>query len=162
MTDDIVRAFGYLTLGSRFKRIGERLQGDVQRLARSEGIEVPPGLMPVLGALDHHGSLTVGELATALGVAQPGVTRGLAQLKEMGLVTSARPGKDQRQRRVTLSEKGAAQVQWMKADLWPRLARAVEAMCTPLDGSLLRQLDGLEAALDDRALDWRARKEDQT
>ena len=32
MTKDIVRSYGYLTLGSRFKRIGERMQADVQKL----------------------------------------------------------------------------------------------------------------------------------
>ncbi len=160
MTDDIVRSLGHLALGSRLKRIGERLQGDVQRLAKSEGVAVPPGLMPVLGALDHHGGLTVGDIAAALGIAQPGITRGLAQLEAMGLVTSARAEKDQRQRRVVLTEKGAALVERMKADLWPRIAKAVETMCAPLEGSLLQQLDGLEAALDDRALDRRARKEE--
>ena len=31
MVEDVVRALGYLTLGTRMKRIGERLQADTQR-----------------------------------------------------------------------------------------------------------------------------------
>ena len=32
MVEDVVRAFGFLCLGSRLKRIGERLQADTQRI----------------------------------------------------------------------------------------------------------------------------------
>ena len=86
MVEDFVRERGYLTLGSRFKRLGDRLQADVSRLAESEGVGVPAGLLPILGVLDRHGPLTVGRIAEALGIAQPGVTRTLSQLVSLGLV----------------------------------------------------------------------------
>ncbi|MFN4143729.1 MarR family winged helix-turn-helix transcriptional regulator [Aestuariivirga sp.] len=153
---DIVHALGHLTLGSRLKRIGERLQADVQRLAQAQGIEVPAALFPTLAALDRHEALTVSGLARALGIAQPGATRNLAQLEAMGLVASARKAKDQRVRSVTLSREGAELVAKMKKGLWPRVEEAVSALCGGLRGSLLEQLDGLERALDDAPLDRRA------
>lgn len=153
---DLVRTLGHLTLGSRLKRIGERLQADVQRLAQAQGIEVPAALFPTLAALDRHQALTVNGLAKALGIAQPGATRNLAQLEAMGLVTSARNTDDQRVRSVSLSPKGAELVAGMKQGLWPKVEEAVAALCGGLEGSLLEQLDGLERALDDAPLDRRA------
>ena len=157
MTEDLVRAQGYMMLGSRLRRIGERLQADVQRLAKTEGIAVPSALFPTLAALDRYGAMTVNGLADALGVAQPGVTRNVALLAKLGLVTSSTPKDDQRVRSVSLSRKGAALVARVQRDLWRRVDRAVAELCDPLEGNLLAQLDGLEAALDISPLDERAR-----
>ena len=96
--EDVIKELGYLTLGSRLKRLGERMQADVSRLVKQEGQNVHAGLMPTLGILAKRGPMTVGDLATALGIAQPGVTRMLAQLKRQKLVSSGKTKNDQRQR----------------------------------------------------------------
>ncbi len=158
MTEDIIRQLGHLTLGSRLKRLGERLQGEVQRLALAEGLDVPTAFFPVLTALSRNGALTVGELAEALGVAQPGVTRSLAQMQKMGLVKSARGKADQRQRRVSLTAKGEALVDATYADIWPRVRQAVDELCAGLDGPLLSQLEQMEKELARLPLDRRAAK----
>ena len=153
---DIVRAFGYLTLGSRLKRLGERLQADVERLARTEGFDVPHGLFPILAALDRCGPMRVTDLVAALGVSQPGVSRSVAQLKSRGLVRFSRSARDQRERTVSLSAKGQVLVDRTKGDLWQRVERAVAAICSPLDGPLLEQLTAIEDALAANPLDVRA------
>ena len=130
MVEDFVRATGYLSLGSRFRRIGERLQGDVNMLLDAEGIAVPAPFFPALTAIQRAGSLTVGGLAEAMGVAQPGVTRSLAQMEAMGLVKSARGKKDQRQRTISLTRKGDELVTRTHQDLWPGCARR-SLTCAP-------------------------------
>ena len=125
MPEDIVRELGHLTLGSRLKRIGERLQADVTRLAQSEGIDVPSPHFPLLTAVHRAGTITVGDIAAALGSAQPGVTRSLAQLEAMGLVKSARNTGDQRQRMVSLTPRGTELVIRTPRDIWPRVNDAV-------------------------------------
>jgi DNA-binding MarR family transcriptional regulator len=156
MPEDFIRQRGYLTLGSRLKRLGERMQADVHRLARAEGVNVPPGLLPILGVLDRHEALTVGGLAEALGVAQPGITRNLAQLAALGLVKSARPAGDLRQRSVSLTPKGASLVARTKHDMWPRVERAVVEICAGLPKPILEQLSAIEDALAEMPLDRRA------
>ena len=37
MVEDVVRHFGYLTLGTRLKRVGERLQSDTQKMIDAHG-----------------------------------------------------------------------------------------------------------------------------
>ncbi|MCA3574569.1 MAG: MarR family transcriptional regulator [Aestuariivirga sp.] len=158
MTEDFVRASGHLSLGSRLKRIGERLQGDVNRLLEAEGISVPAPFFPALTALQQAGSLTVGGLAEAMGVSQPGVTRSLAQMEKMGLVKSSRGKADQRQRSISLTPKGDQLVTRTHQDLWPRVREAVADLCAGLEGPMLAQLDQMEDELKRLPLDRRAAK----
>lgn len=155
MTEDIVRALGYLMLGTRFKRIGERLQGDATKIAGGHGAAVQSGQYPFLLALDRFGPLTIGELAESVGITQPGATRAVAQLAKIGMVR-ARPGRDdQRQRIISLTAKGQGQVDFGKREIWPEVEAAVADLCETLSGSLLDQLGALEDGLTERPLDKR-------
>jgi len=156
MADDFIQERGCLTLGSRLKRLGERLQADVSRFVQSEGVEVPAGLLPILGALDRHGPLTVGGLADGLGIAQPGVTRALAQLVSLGLVASEQEEGDLRRRRISLTRSGKSLTARMKTELWPYVEQAVTELCLGLDGSILEQLASIESELDAESLQARA------
>ena len=158
MVEDFVRASGHLSLGTRFKRIGERLQGDVNRLLEAEGIDVPAPLFPALTAIQQAGSLTVGGLADAMGVSQPGVTRNLAHMEKMGLIKTARGKSDRRQRTISLTRKGDDLVTRSHSGLWPRVRQAVADLCGGLEGPLLAQLDRLEDELKRLPLDRRAAK----
>ena len=156
MVGDFVKDRGYLTLGSRFKRLGERLQGEVQELARAEGVSLPAGLFPTIGALELAGSLTIGELAQALGISQPGATRNVEKLAKLGLVRSVRTRADRRIKAVTLTDRGRTLVLATKHDLWPRVEAGVAEICDGLDGSLLEILTAIERAIDDKPLHVRA------
>lgn len=160
MAEDLVRSYGYLTLGSRFKRIGERMQADVQRLTAAHGFELHGALWTMLGVIERDGPLTVGELAQNLGIAQPGVTRSLAQLEARGLVRPRRSDTDQRVKRVALTEQGRTLVDHAKREIWPRVERAVAEICEGLDGPLLEQLTLIEEALAQQPLDQRAKLEE--
>ena len=146
MTEDIVRTLGFLCLGTRLKRIGERLQTDTQKIMEEMEVGIAPGQYPILAALDRLGPLTVGELAEALGVTQPGVTRNISQLAKLGLLTAGRTPHDQRRRIVRLSGKGRGMVETAKNSVWLRIETAVRDVCGDLDGPLLDQL----AAMEDR------------
>ena len=52
MIEDIVKELGFLTLGTRFKRIGEALQAQTQALLAEHGIDMPAAHFPLLAALD--------------------------------------------------------------------------------------------------------------
>ena len=106
--NDVIKDLGYLTMGSRLKRLGECMQADVSRLVKAEGHDVQAGFLPALGILAERGPTTVGDLALALGIAQPGVTRMLGQLKKQKLVTMDRTKTDQRQRMISLTKAMAA------------------------------------------------------
>src|SRR5256885_16046201 len=94
--EDVVKELGYLTLGTRLKRLGERLQAQTQVLLEGAGIGFPASHFPILAALERLGPLSVGELTEALGVTQPGVTRLLDKLESEGWVQSGQLANDRR------------------------------------------------------------------
>ena len=154
--EDVVRQLGYLTLGTRFKRIGERLQAHTQRVLDAHDLAVPAGQFPFLAALDRSGPLTVGELADAVGVTQPGATRALGQLAEAGYVTIAQAADDQRRTSIARSRQGKRLVTRAQLAAWPLVEQAVRELCGELKGSLLDQLAALEDGLAAESLDRRA------
>ncbi|MCX2723688.1 MarR family winged helix-turn-helix transcriptional regulator [Roseibium salinum] len=148
MVEDVVRSLGYATLGSRLKRIGERLQAETQELAGElAGTDLPTPHNPVLAALDLHGPLSIGDLAKALGHSQPGVTRMINKMKADGLVVGQPDDRDRRVSTIALTEKGAVLVATLRATLWPAVTLAVENACAQLSGPFLEQLAQLEDAL---------------
>src|SRR5215469_16412136 len=158
MVGDIVRELGHLTLGSRLKRIGERLQAQAQVLLEEVGVSLSASHFPVLAALDRLGPLSVGELAQAVGVSQPGVTRALDKLESEGLVKSQRPSNDRRLRPIVLTRAGRQLVAHSKRSVWPRIEAAVADACSGPPAPLLAQLARLEEALSDAPLHTRARR----
>ena len=160
MSDDLVRDYGYLTLGTRFKRIGERMQADVQRIAAAQGFELHGSLWTMLGVIERDGPISVGELARIIGIAQPGVTRSLGQLEAKGLVKPLRSRDDQRVKRVVLTAQGREVSSTARRELWPLVIRAVAEVCDGLDGPILEQLTRIEDALVRQPLDQRVNKED--
>jgi DNA-binding MarR family transcriptional regulator len=153
MVSDVIRERPYLFLGSRLKRIGESMQADVLKVVEQAGLRVQPAQYPVLAALDRHGPLGVGDLVEATGVSQPGVTRTLAKLTEMGLVEAAAASADRRRRTVRLSPEGLELMARSRVAVWPAVEAAVVALCAELKGNLLEQLDAIEAKLTEKPLD---------
>jgi DNA-binding MarR family transcriptional regulator len=160
--EDVVRALGYLTLGTRFKRIGERLQANTQRVIDGHGLAIAAGQFPFLAALDRSGPLTVGELAEAVGVTQPGATRAVGQLALAGYVTITQGADDQRRKSVALSAKGKRVVTEGKRTAWPLVEGAVRELCRDLEGSLLDQLAAIEDGLIAEPLDRRVARHART
>jgi DNA-binding MarR family transcriptional regulator len=157
MVEDVVRAFGFLTLGSRLKRIGERLQADAQRIMDEMGVPLQASQYPLLAAIDRLGPLTIGELAEAVGITQPGVTRVVAQLVQRGLLDAAQARDDQRRKVISLTRKGKRLVEVGKREVWPRIDAAVANLCDDLSGPLLKQLASIEDELAAKPLSRRGR-----
>ncbi|MBA1349374.1 MarR family winged helix-turn-helix transcriptional regulator [Rhizobium sp. WYCCWR 11146] len=147
MVEDVVRTLGFLCMGSRLRRIGERLQADTQQVIDEAGLGIQAGQYPFLAAIDRSGPLTIGELAQAVGITQPGATRTIGQLLELGYVDMQPAPDDQRRRLVSLTYKGQDLVDYSKKVIWPRIAAAVADLCGDLDGPILEQLAAIEDGL---------------
>ncbi len=156
MTMDIVRHLGPLMLGSRLKRLGERLQADTALYLEAEGFAVQPSQYPLLAALDANGPMTVSELVAAVGVSQPGITRNLLRLVDVGFVEMSRVHRDQRHKTATLTAQGSEVMARSKREIWPCVGGAVGELCAGLSGSLLEQLTIIEERLEDVPLHRRA------
>ena len=57
VTGDLVRERAHLFLGSRLKRLGERMQAEVIRVAEAAGLPIQPSQYPLLATLDRYGPI---------------------------------------------------------------------------------------------------------
>jgi DNA-binding MarR family transcriptional regulator len=158
MIEDVVKELGYLTLGTRLKRLGERLQGQTQVLLEGMGIDLPSSNFPVLAALERLGPVSVGELAEAVGFSQPGVTRLLDKLEAEGLVRSTQSADDRRVRTIGLTKSGRQLISQSKRTAWPLIEAAVADACAGPAQPLLAVLAALEEALAAQPLNSRAER----
>jgi DNA-binding MarR family transcriptional regulator len=157
--EDVVKELGYLALGTRLKRLGERLQAQTQVLLEHEGVDLPASHFPVLAALERLGAMNVGELTEAVGISQPGVTRLLDKLQAEGLVRSTQLAEDRRVRTIALTKLGRQLIAQSKRAAWPMIEASVaEACATGPAQSLLAALAALEEALAVAPLSTRAER----
>lgn len=147
MSNDVVKDLGYLTLGTRLKRLGERLQGQTQVLLEHAGVDLPACHFPVLAALERLGVMNVGEVAVTVGISQPGVTRMLDKLEADGLVRSTQLADDRRVRTIALTRSGRQLISRSKRTVWPVIEAAVADACAGPAEPLLAVLAALEQAL---------------
>lgn len=156
-SDDALQALGLVALGSRFKRLGERLQAEAQVILSRIEPAIASGQHPMLHTIDRCGPLTVGELADRLGVTQPGVTRALGQLEAAGLVELVMSPHDGRRKLVSLTADGMRFVEQAKREAWPVVEQAVADLCAGFAPDLLAQLQKMEAGLDAKPLSARVK-----
>ena len=155
MPSDIISERGLLFLGSRMRRLGERMQGDVARVIDAAGLPLQPSHYPLLATLDGDGPMTIGAMVQALGLSQPAVTRSVARLVELGMVETTKIHRDQRQKTIALTKAGRAALAQSAAVVWPRVEAAVAQLCGDEATTLLALLDRLERGLDEAPLDRR-------
>jgi DNA-binding MarR family transcriptional regulator len=153
MVEDVLAQEGAVMLGSRLKRLAERLQAGAELIARDCRLPTQPGQMPLLTALWRHGPMSVGEAAERAGVSQPAITRVANQLTVMGLVTTAGTESDRRVRQLALTAAGREVMTRAGTALWPRVRAAVAEACDV--EALLAQVAALEVALAERPLERR-------
>lgn len=148
---DVVKQMGAAFLGSRLKRLGERMQAGAARITADAGLPVQPSHMQFLAALDGR-AMTIGQLVQMVGISQPGVTRAIGQLVELGIVQSEQ-GEDQRQRTISLTPAGIAVLARARLHVWPQVESAVHALFGGRADAFVDRITELEAALEATPLD---------
>ncbi len=150
MDVDLLAGLGVGFLGSRLKRLAERMQADAAEVARSLELPVQPAQMSMLLAIRLHGPISVGELAERLQLAQPTVTRALGAL---GDYVEARPSPDDgRSRRLALTSAGDALLVRVQTELLARIEPAAAELVEGLAGDFMQGLAKVEARLAERSL----------
>jgi DNA-binding MarR family transcriptional regulator/N-acetylglutamate synthase-like GNAT family acetyltransferase len=152
MEVDLLAGFGVGFLGSRLKRLAERMQADAAEVARSLDLPVQPAQMSLLMTIRLHGPIAVGELAQRLRLAQPTVTRALGTLERDGFVEARRTPGDGRSKRLALTEAGEALMVQVQTELLPRIEPAAAELVEGLSGDFMQGLAKVEARLDEASL----------
>ncbi|MFN3609621.1 MAG: GNAT family N-acetyltransferase [Hyphomonas sp.] len=159
MPRDVLAEMGHLALGSRLKRLAERMQADATKVFADRGLPIQGTHFPLLAALTTYGPLSVTEAVEAVGISQPAVTRIHNALQKLGITTTSPVEGDHRQKRIALTPRGEALLEELKADLWPQVRRAAQGLCEGEETDFLSWITRLEGALQNRSLQSRIEDE---
>ncbi|MBC8107836.1 MAG: MarR family transcriptional regulator/GNAT family N-acetyltransferase [Anaerolineae bacterium] len=145
---DHVRALGRVALGSRLKRLSERLLSDVARVYESQGIDFKPPWFPLFSLVAEAGArgVTVVEAAKQLQLTHPAVSQFAKEMTKAGLLSARADRKDGRRHSLHPTKKfrdvhARAQVVWRALDL------AINELFTEAGVNLIADLARIEEAL---------------
>ena len=120
-----------------------------RRLRREAGAGLSPSMLAALSTVERRGPLTLGELATAEGIAPPSVTAAVARLEDAGLVERATLEEDRRVSVVSVTAAGTGLLRESRKAKEAYLARRLAAL-EPEDRAVLaRAADLLEEMLEE-------------
>jgi N-acetylglutamate synthase-like GNAT family acetyltransferase/DNA-binding MarR family transcriptional regulator len=151
---DLVAAMGPAFLGTRLKRLGERMQAGAAEVIAEAGLPIVPAQVSVLATL-RAGPQTVGQIAGRIRASQPGVTRIARQLNDLGMIETCCDD-DQRKRVLKLTTTGEDAVAVLAKEVWPRVGVAAQQLFAGLKGDFMAQIGEIEIALSEASLARRA------
>ncbi|MDB5973814.1 MAG: bacterial regulatory, arsR family protein [Nevskia sp.] len=147
---DYIRGQGSAAIGARLRRLSERIDRDAARVYAEAGITVELRWVGALKVLSLYGPLSVGELATSLGISHVSVSQTRNSLEKAGLASSIPDQEDARSRKVQLTAAGCRMIKQLEP-LW----KILEDVAAELDeeaNRVVAALDRLDAALDRSSL----------
>lgn len=156
---DVLAGFGVGFLGTRLKRLAERLLADAAQVAQHLGLPVQPPQVSLLLAVHMYGPISVGELAERLQLSQPTVSRSLAGLTLFVKAQQSRA--DQRAKRLTLTKKGEALVSRIQTELLPQVEQAAASLVIGLPADFMEMVAKVESRLSEASLLSRVQAADQ-
>jgi DNA-binding MarR family transcriptional regulator/GNAT superfamily N-acetyltransferase len=143
---DFIRDLNLLALGSRLRRVSDRIMAAGSDVYRLREIPFNPRWFPVYRVLADHGPLSVGETANALGLTHAAVSQHASALKKRGVVSSCKDQRDERRTVLSLSDEGRELLSTLRP-VWDDLEEALREIVDFAGIDILAALDGIEDAL---------------
>jgi MarR family transcriptional regulator, organic hydroperoxide resistance regulator len=144
---DFIQKKGVAALGTRLRRLSERLDRDVREIYVAQGVTFEASWFPVIAALHECGPLSVTELADITGVSQPAISQIRKRIEAAGYVQARAAEIDLRRHELSLTNSGRRLVDTL-TPVWQAVAEASAALCRDAAPNLLQELDALERQLD--------------
>ncbi len=158
MQQDFLNELSELALGSRLKRMSERMLASASDVYRELGININPKWFTLMALLDVKDSkkqaLTIVEASNLLGLSQPALSQFCKELQNEKLINIIRAPSDSRKRILSLTPKGRDRVKEMKP-IWKAVHQAAEDLCTEYNNDFYRSLLLLEKSFSSCSLHTR-------
>ncbi|MCH9688038.1 MAG: bifunctional helix-turn-helix transcriptional regulator/GNAT family N-acetyltransferase [Deltaproteobacteria bacterium] len=143
---DFIDELGLLALGSRLRRLSDRIMSSGVVVYRTAQLNFEPRWFPVFRVVADRGELTVGECARALGLTHAAVSQTVRRLSDRGLVQVSRDTEDERRRLVSLSDEGRTMLPQLR-ELWEDIEGSMRDAVDYGGIDILTAVQGLESAL---------------
>lgn len=103
---DLIKELGEVAIGSRLKRISDRINQEISKIFRSQNINIEPSWLPLLLYLEKTESVSIKETAQVLNFTHPAVIHLLKQMEKRNLISTFTDNSDKRKRLIELNEEG--------------------------------------------------------
>lgn len=148
---DFLDELGEMTLGSRLKRLSERLLTDAGKIYQYAGHDIQPKWFTLLTLLNSRQQVTVVDAAELLGLTQPAISHFSKELVTQGLIISQPCKNDSRRKLLSLTAKGSLLIK----DIQPMCSAvdlAAKQLCNEAGENFFEALKSLEQAFARRSL----------
>lgn len=148
---DVLTQAGAAALGSRFRRLAEKLVMQSQQVYRHYDVPMEPSWFPVIYSLMQASPQSVGSIAEQTGQSHPFISKTVAQLKKAGLIETQPSAEDKRVQLLTLSAQGLAMLPALKQQI-EHIGRALDMALNQVAPGFLEQLNAVEGLLGSTSL----------
>jgi DNA-binding MarR family transcriptional regulator len=142
---------GKMAIGSRLRRLSERLTNESAQVYATYGYDFQPKWFPVFYTLWAEGEKNITQIATFIGHSHPSVSKIVAELSKKGLVEVLGASTDRRRNVVRLSAEGQALAERM-TDQFNDVGRAVEGIMAASDHDMWKAIEEWEYLLEQKSL----------
>lgn len=103
---DFYRQTGKMALGSRLRRLSERLTEDASKIYALYDVALDPKWFPVFYVLSYQEDTSITEIANIIGHSHPSVSQIVKEMKKKGMLLTDKSGHDARVNVARLSDQG--------------------------------------------------------
>lgn len=148
---DFLDELAELALGSRLKRLSDRLMTDVSQIYKMCGHNIQPKWFTLLALLYRKKRTSVVEASEMLGLTQPAISQFVKELQANGMVIIKASEIDFRRKYVSLSEEGYQLVAEMQP-MWRAVRSAANQLCKDAGGEFFESVKSFEKAISNQSL----------
>lgn len=154
---DFLNELSELALGSRLKRMSERMLANAAQVYQEFDMNINPKWFTLIALLDAKTQVTIVEASDLLGLSQPALSQFAKELQAEGLLLITKGEKDARQRLLSLSKEGRVRLAQMKP-IWSAVHKAAKDLCIAHNNDFYRSLVLLEKSFTEQNLLARTRE----
>jgi len=143
---DLLRELGPLALGSRLKRLSDRLMQDGIKIYRDCDLDFEPKWFPVFYFLSERGPSAVTDIARGIGITHPSVNQIAKEMISRRYVAAYKDPKDKRRRVLALTAAAKSKRQPLSRT-WELIDAALLELIEETGVDLLAHIETLERAL---------------
>ena len=146
---DFYQKAGKMALGSRLRRLGERLLEDAAEIYALYDVGLDPKWFPVFYVLSSEPEASITGIAQTIGHSHPSVSQIVKEMTQTGLVITDKSEKDARVSIVRLSESGRQLIPKI-TEQYIDVAQAVEYLLADTQYNLWKAMEEVEFLLDEK------------